>query len=392
VIRTSSGRAVETDSSSHGSGSGWAISVIAVGVVIAILYWARIVFITAMTAVIIALILEPFVSLLTRWRFPRSVATLVVCALAVTVLYFAGLGAWNQLSTIVSDVPALKQNLATMIEGVAGRVQYLEQSAARVLSPTRKSEPPAPMPLSAAKKNNKKAPAPVGPPQNPPGFIPEVRIHEDNPISTLIYGQLGTLYHYALMVSFVPLLVYFMLSWRDHIYRSFLLFFDGPARLTAARSVQGIAGMARAFVVGNFMIGVILSVLSWSLFTAIRLPYPFLIGILSGFLSLIPYAGIVLSLLPPVLAVLATGTPSSVLVFAVMLAVGMHLLAMNVLYPTLVGARVHLNPLIVTFSLMFWAFLWDAAGLVLAIPLTAGLKAVCDNVAGLRKYGRFLGD
>ena len=99
-----------------------------------------------------------------------------------------------------------------------------------------------------------------------------------------------------------------------------------------------------------------------------------------------------MSLLPPVLAVLATGAPSSVLVFAVMLAVGMHLLAMNVLYPTLVGARVHLNPLIVTFSLMFWAFLWDAAGLVLAIPLTAGLKAVCDNVAGLRKYGRFLGD
>ncbi len=392
MIRTSSGRAVETDSSSHGSGSGWAISVIAVGVVIAILYWARIVFITAMTAVIIALILEPFVSLLMRWRFPRSIATLVVCALAVTVLYFAGLGAWNQLSTIASDVPALRQNLATMIEGVAGRVQYLEESAARVLTLTRKPEPPAPMPPSAAKKNNKKAPVPVGPPQNPPGFIPEVRIHEDNPISTLIYGQLGTLYKYALMASFVPLLVYFMLSWRDHIYRSFLLFFDGPARLTAARSVQGIAGMARAFVVGNFMIGVILSVLSWSLFTAIRLPYPFLIGIMSGFLSLIPYAGIVLSLLPPVLAVLATGAPSSVLVFAVMLAVGMHLLAMNVLYPTLVGARVHLNPLIVTFSLMFWAFLWDAAGLVLAIPMTAGLKAVCDNVAGLRKYGRFLGD
>ena len=392
MIRTSSGRSVQTDSAGGGAGSGWALSVIAVGVVIGILYWARIVFITAMTAVIIALILEPFVSLLTRWRFPRSVATLVVCALAVMVLYFAGLGAWNQLSNIVSDVPALKQNLTGMIEDVAGRVQHLEESAARVLTPTRKAEPPASMPPGLAKKNSKKVPATVGPPQNPPGFIPEVRIHEDNPISTLIYGQLGTLYEYALMASFVPLLVYFMLSWRDHIYRSFLLFFDGPARLTAARSVQGIAGMARAFVVGNFLIGVILSVLSWSLFTAIRLPYPFLIGILSGFLSLIPYAGIVLSLLPPVLAVLATGAPSSVLVFAVMLSVGMHLLAMNVLYPTLVGARVHLNPLSVTFSLMFWAFLWDAAGLVLAIPLTAGLKAVCDNVAGLRKYGRFLGD
>ena len=37
-------------------------------------------------------------------------------------------------------------------------------------------------------------------------------------------------------------------------------------------------------------------------------------------------------------------------------------------------------------------FLWDAAGLVLAIPLTAGIKAVCDNVASLRQYGKFLGD
>jgi predicted PurR-regulated permease PerM len=382
---------IQTGQNGQDSTSGRALTVIAVGVVIAILYWARIVFITAMTAVIIALILEPFVSLLTRWRLPRSLATLLVCSLAVTVLYFAGLGAWNQLSGIVSDVPALKQNLSGLIEGVTGKVQVLEDSAAHFLTSTRKTGQQPPPPASATKKN-RKTPAPVGPPQNAPGFIPEVRIHEDNPISTLIYGQLGTLYQYALMTSFVPLLVYFMLSWRDHIYRSFLRFFDGSARLTAARSVQGIAGMARAFVVGNFLIGVILSMLSWGLFTAIRLPYPFLIGILSGFLSLIPYAGIVLSLLPPLLAVLATGAPSSVLVFAVMLAIGMHLLAMNVLYPTLVGARVHLNPLIVTFSLMFWAFLWDAAGLVLAIPLTAGLKAVCDNVAGLRKYGRFLGD
>jgi predicted PurR-regulated permease PerM len=51
-----------------------------------------------------------------------------------------------------------------------------------------------------------------------------------------------------------------------------------------------------------------------------------------------------------------------------------------------------LNPLVVTVALMFWGFLWDAAGLVLAIPLTAGIKAVCDNVHSLRPYGRFLGD
>jgi predicted PurR-regulated permease PerM len=183
-----------------------------------------------------------------------------------------------------------------------------------------------------------------------------------------------------------------MLSWRDHVYKSFLRFFDGPDRMTASRSLQGIAGMARAFVVGNFMIGVMLAAVSCALFAVIRLPYPFLIGVLSGFLSLVPYAGLVLALLPPALAALATGAPSSILLIALIAVAALHLIAMNILYPTLVGARVHLNPLIVTLSLMFWGFLWGAAGLVLAIPIMAGVKAVCDNVPGLRNYGRFLGD
>jgi predicted PurR-regulated permease PerM len=384
----------DTNPSAHASD--WALPVIAVGVIVAVLYWARIVFITATLSVIIALILEPFVSLLGKMRLPRSLATAVVCVVAVLSLYFAGLTAWNQVSTIVSDVPALRQNLTSLIESISGRIQRMEDSVAGLLNAAHKTSaasvsatPPAT--ASTAKKNRRAIPAPA-PPTLPPGFIPEVRIHEDNPISALIYAQLGALYQYAVMASFVPLLVFFMLSWRDHIYQSFLRFFEGPARLTAARSVQGIAGMARAFVVGNFLIGVMLTALSAVFFAIIHLPYPFLIGGLSGFLSLVPYAGIVLALLPPLLAALATGAPSSVLVFSLLFAIALHLVAMNILYPTLVGARVHLNPLIVTFSLMFWVFLWDAPGLILAIPITAGLKAVCDNVPALRKYGRFLGD
>ena len=55
----------------------------------------------------------------------------------------------------------------------------------------------------------------------------------------------------ALAISFIPFLVYFMLSWRDHINRSFLQFFHVEDRLVAARSLEGIEDMVRAFVVGN---------------------------------------------------------------------------------------------------------------------------------------------
>jgi predicted PurR-regulated permease PerM len=368
----------------------YALSIIAAGVVIAILYWARIVFVTAMLSVIVALILEPFVSLLVKARLPRGIASFVVCLVAVLVLYFSGLAAYNQMSSIASDVPAFKEHLSALIANVSDKIQNFEDSAAHLLMPAPKPVAPAPPP-STTKKSRRAAPPTVA--VLPPGYIPEVRIHEDrSPISSYIFTRLDTLYQFILIASFLPLLVYFMLSWRDHVYKSFLRFFDGPDRMTASRSLQGIAGMARAFVVGNFMIGVMLAALSCALFAVIRLPYPFLIGVLSGFLSLVPYAGLVLALLPPALAALATGAPSSVLLIALIAVAALHLTAMNVLYPTLVGARVHLNPLIVTFSLMFWGFLWGAAGLVLAIPIMAGVKAVCDNVPGLRNYGRFLGD
>ncbi len=394
VLKLSAGREDTGVNSAREDVRSYALGIIATGVVIAILYWARIVFITTITAVVIALILEPFVGLLTRIRLPRSLASLVVCLFAVTVIYFAGFAAWNQLSGIANDAPALKENITKAVDAVSTRIQVLEDSAARVLTPSRKSDKSA---APAGVQNNKKSASkktstiPLLPP--PPDLIPEVRIHDDhNPIEDYIFSRLDAVYQVVLMSSFVPLLVYFMLSWRDHIYKSFLRFFDGPARTTVSQSLQGIAGVARAFVVGNFLIGVFLALLTSALFAAIRLPYPFLVGTLSGILSLVPYAGLVLAVLPPLLAGLATGAPSSVLLLSLAIAVILHLTAMNVLYPTIVGARVHLNPLVVTFSLMFWGFLWDAAGLVLAIPITAGIKAVCDHVAGLRKYGRFLGD
>lgn len=375
---------------------GYALPTIAAGVIIAILYWARIVFITTITAVIVALILEPFVGILVRFRLPRSLATLMVGLFAGLVMYFGGLAAFNQISGLASDAPAFKDNLAAFIGRMTDRIQEMEDSTAHLLSPARKPEPaPAVTPPPAPARNSRKQTGPAPPViPNPavPAPIQEVRIHEEkNPIGD-IYGRISSVYEFVLMASFVPFLVYFMLSWRDHIYHSFLRFFDGPDRVAVSRSLEGVAEMARAFVVGNFMIGVLLATLSWAAFAMIHVPYPFLAGILSGFLSLVPYAGMVLALMPPVLSVIAAGDQGTVVLIALIIVLTLHLTAMNVLYPKIVGARVHLNPLVVTFSLMFWGFLWDAAGLLLAIPITAGIKAVCDNVAGLRSFGRFLGD
>jgi predicted PurR-regulated permease PerM len=95
----------------------------------------------------------------------------------------------------------------------------------------------------------------------------------------------------------------------------------------------------------------------------------------------------------PALAVglIVYNQPTVYVMIAVVVAV-LHLIAMNLLYPKVVGSRVHLNPLVVTVALMFWGTIWGGVGLLLAIPITAGIKAVCDNVTSLHGYGRLLGD
>jgi predicted PurR-regulated permease PerM len=105
-----------------------------------------------------------------------------------------------------------------------------------------------------------------------------------------------------------------------------------------------------------------------------------------------PYVGLPLALIPPVLNGLAVFNAFSPYAILVAIVATLHLLALNLLYPRIVGGRLHLNPLAVTVALMFWGTLWGAVGLVLAIPLTAGLKAVCDNVPDWEGYGRLLGD
>jgi predicted PurR-regulated permease PerM len=369
--------------------------IVAIGVIIAILYFGRVLFITSIVAVTIAFILEPFVGLLMRMHLPRSLASFVVCSVALLFLYVAGLGAVSQLAGLYEDLPKYGQRIGDIVDGVQQRISNLEEQTYRMLVPARQRQQEEQERLRAQQakgKGAKRGAAAAPAPATGPGVIPEVRIHEERTaIGDYIQGHLSSFYQILLMASFIPFLVYFMLSWRDHINRSFLQLFHGEDRLIAARSMQGIAVMVRAFVVGNFLLGLLLASLSSIVFWAMRLPYPLLVGPLSGFMSLIPYVGLPLAVIPPLFAALGINT---VPVYAgVVVAVAMlHLTALNLLYPKIVGSRVHLNPLVVTFSLMIFGFLWDAPGLLLAIPLTAALKAVCDNVAGLRPFGKFLGD
>jgi predicted PurR-regulated permease PerM len=371
-------------------------NILALAAAIGLLYYGRVFFITVIIAAMIAMLLDPAVDLFVKLRLPRGAGSFAVCSLALMFLYLAGVGAYTQLIAMIDDLPAYSSRINELVDNAAARVDRVEQGVYRTLIPKRfQDQAPAPdAALTAAARGKRKPGQPaVVPqvPQNPP--VQEVRIREEpTTVVSNISNYLGSFYDVLLMASFVPFLVYFLLSWSDHLRTRFLFLFDGEDRDAAAHAWQGVGAMVRAYVIGNFMLGLVLSIVSSILFAAVKLPYWPVVGPLSGFLSLVPYIGLPLAMIPPMVAALPAGREPTLYLFLAASVALLHLFAMNLLYPKFVGARVHLNPLVVTVALMFWGMLWGGIGLILAIPLTAALKAVCDNVATLRPYGRLLGD
>ena len=368
------------------------VTVLAVAASIALLYFGHIFFITMVIAVTIAFLLDPVVTFFVKLRLPRAVASFIVCSITLLLLYFMGLGLYTELSGFAEELPIYSQRMNDLVDSVATRVDQVEKRTYQILVPKRFQETQPTQgtpPVTARRRGSKQAPEPVA-----PAPIPEVRIHtEPTPLVTYVYGYLRSFYDVLLMASFVPFLVYFMLSWRDHMRRSFLYLFSSAGRQVVGKSWEGVADMVRAYVIGNFILGLMLSTLSSLFFIAIRLPYWPLVGPLSGFLSLVPYVGLPLAILPPLLAgLIVPYTQPAIYIMITVVVALLHLTALNLLYPKVVGSRVHLNPLVVTIALMFWGTLWGAVGLLLAIPITAAIKAVCDNVISLQGFGKLLGD
>jgi predicted PurR-regulated permease PerM len=371
-------------------------SVIALAALVALLYYGRDFFVTLIVSAVFACLLDPVVLLIMKLRVPRPAATGIVIAVALIAVYLLSVVAWTQLLTISEDLPTYSSRINEVVEKVNTQLDELEKRTVDLVVPKtlrQQEQQIQQKPREAQKARRRRAGLPVAPAAPTEPVVQEVRIHSDpKPLLTTVYSYAAGYFHVLVLASFVPFLVYFMLSWRDHIGSTFLHLFQDEGRYTVGKSWLGIGDSTRAYVLGNFLLWVFVSSISAVAFFLLAVPYWPLVGPLSAFFSLVPYVGLPLSMLPPVLAALAIPNKFKVVAAIALITAALHIIAMNFLYAKIIGRRVRLNPFVVTVALMFWGMLWGGVGLILAVPITAGIKAICDNVETLRDYGRILGD
>jgi predicted PurR-regulated permease PerM len=374
-----------------------ATSLIALAATVALLYYGRDFFVTLIVSAVFACILDPVVILVMKLRIPRPAATGIVIGLALVAVYLLSVMAWTQVSTIREDLPTYSSRVLEVTNKVNDRLTDFEKKTVAMVVPEslrQQEQQIQKKPQEAQKARRRRAGLPPAQPVAPAKpEIQEVRVHTDpKPVISTLYGYVAGYFHVLVMASFVPFLIYFMLSWRDYIGQAVLRLFHDEGRYMAGKSWDSVGDATRAYVLGNFFLWVSLSVFSGIVFFFLGVPYWLIVAPLSALFSLVPYVGLPLSILPPALAALAIPNKFKIVLFIVLITAALHILAMNFLYPKIIGRRVHLNPFVVTVALMFWGLLWGGVGLILAVPITAGVKAICDNVESLHGYGRILGD
>jgi predicted PurR-regulated permease PerM len=336
----------------------WSLTLLGIGLIVVFAYYGESVLAVLFFSVLLSFALSPLVELLIRFHLPRALAALISVSLLLTLLYGITAASYNRAVIFIDALPTYSQKIRSLVQPFRQQAERIEKSGEEV---------------GEAGPNN------------------VITVRQVTSWTDVLTHGVGTLTDILLAASFIPFLAYFLLTWQHHARSATVMLFPLRHRHTAFVTLGLIGKMLQSFIVGNLLIGLLISGVSVAIFGALHVPFFYFVGFLSGFLSLVPYLGLVLAIGPPFLVGLGQ-LEAGDLALVVLAVLALHLFALNVLYPKLLGSRLRINPLAVTLALLFWGWIWGAIGLVLAIPIMGAIKIVFDHVDSMKPYADWLGE
>ena len=305
-----------------------------------------------------ATLLLPLVHKLEKWRWPRTLA--ITAALLLFIGGLAGLVVvfGSQLMDLKAEWPLMQKKMVLFFD--QGQQWLHDRFGMRVMS----KDEFISSSLSSAKKSAS-------------GFL-------GSTISTTA-GVLST-------VTLVPIYIFCLLYYRDHM-RQFMFRFVAPdKRTTVLHTMDSIQAVVQAYISGLLTVIAIVAVLNAIGLLLLGVKFAVFFAIFASVLAVIPFIGILVgATIPAIITLVETGSPAkAAAVVGVFLVV--QFLEGNFITPMVTGSKVSINPMAAIVALILGGELWGTAGMILSIPLVAVLKVVFDASKATEPWGFLLGD
>ena len=213
-----------------------------------------------------------------------------------------------------------------------------------------------------------------------------------DPISALAQEVSGRLVELAfgIIETFVKVLLtlvaaFYLLLAGPRLFRRIIGLFPEQHRTEVQSVVGRLDDVLSAFIRGELLLVLIMSTATYIGLTILGIPFALVLGIITGFLELIPFFGPIVAAIPPIALALfgtnAFGWPGWVaaLVVAAMYTVLRHF-EDYVIIPNVVGRIINIHPFVALFALFAGATIWGIGGMILSLPAAAMGRIVLSYI------------
>ncbi len=313
------------------------------------LHYAKVFFMPLCFGAILATLFLPFCKWLQKKKIPKLLAVyLCLLSLLLIVAGFIILLSW-QIKALVNDVALIKQKVGEM-------GTYIQEYIFNKFG------------ISSIK-------------------LIEILKSEQPSITTIMQMIAGSVAY--IFTNFLLVLAYiaFLLYYRSHL-KNFIIQLTSPFEQNKIEQIlDKSAQVSHQYLVGLSKMIVCLWIMYSIGFGILGVKNFLFFAILCGILEIIPFVGNI------------TGTSLTVIVVALHGASPYMLAGIIVTYgivqfiqgwflePLILGAQVKINPLFAIIALILGQLIWGIPGIILAIPLTAIFKIICDHIEPLKPYG-----
>jgi len=304
-------------------------------------------------ALMIAILLNPFVNILLKKKINRIVA--ISISLLVAILFVAGVLYFisSQVVKFSNNMPLLEKKFSILFHNLQ---LWLQNNYS----------------LSLEKQSQMLSEAATS-------------------LKPLIGQTLGTVLGTLSMVVLLPIYIFLMLFYKTLILNFLYEVFAEKNSTQVSNVLEQTKNAIQSYMVGLLLEAIIVASLNSAALLILGVQYAILLGVIGALLNVLPYIGGIIAIALPVLIATVTKDGYTTQLGIIIAYAIIQFIDNNILVPRIVSSQVKINALVSLVIVLLGGAVWGVAGMFLSVPFIAVLKIIFDRVEGLKPWGKLLG-
>jgi AI-2 transport protein TqsA len=303
-------------------------------------------------ALLFAFAVSPALDFLVRRKIPKAVALVIILILSFAVLYLIGTVFYSGGKSLAAELPSYTE----MVRAFFAKIDSL-----------------------------------VPDPRLKVGLSEWIQGFNIGSAGSFLISALGPFFSFMSELLLVFVFMIFILSRRGRMARKVEEAFPPGQASTLSRATVRIDCEIQKYLAVKTLTNLLIGILVASVLAIFGVRFAVVFGILAMLFNYVPTLGAVASVALPVLMSLFLEGGLTIKVLAVLVLLSLvHAVLHRGLERRLMAKEIGLSPLLVLFSLFFWAWLWGIPGMILAVPILTVARIFFENVPSLRFLGTMM--